>query len=60
MRSKYRDPKAAQKVFESAQKILNFDRNLLSLMQNGPLEVLNMTEYTQPAMLLDGYVNKSG
>ncbi len=39
----------SREVFESASSVLGYD--LLQLCLNGPVEKLNLTEYTQPAIL---------
>jgi [acyl-carrier-protein] S-malonyltransferase len=39
----------SKEVFETASSVLGYD--LLQLCLNGPIEKLNRTEYTQPAML---------
>jgi [acyl-carrier-protein] S-malonyltransferase len=39
----------SKEVFEAASSVLGYD--LLQLCLNGPIEKLNRTEYTQPAML---------
>lgn len=42
----------AKKVFDEASEVLSYD--LWGLVQNGPEEVLNQTEFTQPALLVAG------
>ena len=39
-------------LFDEASSFLNFD--LLSMVQNGPVDDLNQTQNTQPAMLVSG------
>lgn len=41
-----------EQTFKRASEVLNFD--LWNLVQNGPVEALNQTENTQPAMLVAG------
>ncbi len=43
---------AVQGVFADAEKVMHFD--LWNLAQNGPVEQLDQTQYTQPAMLAAG------
>ena len=39
----------SREIFEAASSVLGYD--LLQLCLNGPVEKLNLTEYTQPAIL---------
>lgn len=45
----YQSSKVVQSLFINASEILNYD--LWALIQNGPIEQLNQTTYTQPALL---------
>lgn len=49
----YLEFKQVQQVFNQASSVLGYD--LWDLSQNGPVEKLNQTEYTQPALLAASY-----
>lgn len=53
MLSAFASEKIVQDTFAQASKVLDYD--LWGLVQNGPVEMLNDTRYTQPAILTASY-----
>lgn len=62
MGKKFEETALASSIFTKTNEFFGFENEadkLQNVMIDGPIKKLGQTEYTQPAMLIDGYVKNS-